>query len=108
MVVSVTALTTSGKPLVAEDLHKTVEACDRVLKLDSEKKKVFDSSQNLSKTHKEKSANRASAELQRYQVFLSFVYRIRELYSAFKATSTFHSQAQLFIGLALQTITKLP
>ncbi|KAL8109872.1 hypothetical protein AgCh_025823 [Apium graveolens] len=42
MVVSVVASTTSGKPLLAEDLCKTVEACDRVLMLDSEKKKVLD------------------------------------------------------------------
>ncbi|KAK1352963.1 Pre-mRNA processing ribonucleoprotein binding region-containing protein [Heracleum sosnowskyi] len=42
MVVSVTASTTSGKPLPAEDLHKTVEACDRVIALDSEKKRVLD------------------------------------------------------------------
>lgn len=42
MVVSVTASTTSGKPLLAEDLQKTVEACDRALTLDSAKKKVLD------------------------------------------------------------------
>ncbi|KAK1370373.1 hypothetical protein POM88_036465 [Heracleum sosnowskyi] len=42
MVVSVTASTTSGKPLLAEDLHETVEACDRALTLDSAKKMVLD------------------------------------------------------------------
>ncbi|XP_017217849.1 U4/U6 small nuclear ribonucleoprotein Prp31 homolog [Daucus carota subsp. sativus] len=42
MVVSLTASTTSGKPLVAEDLHKTVEACDMAITLDSAKKKVLD------------------------------------------------------------------
>ncbi|PHT92772.1 hypothetical protein T459_00654 [Capsicum annuum] len=39
MVVSVTASTTSGKPLPEDVLQKTVEACDRALALDSAKKK---------------------------------------------------------------------
>ncbi|KAK4788730.1 hypothetical protein SAY86_020049 [Trapa natans] len=42
MVVSVTASTTSGKPLPEDVLNKTVEACDRALVLDSSKKKVLD------------------------------------------------------------------
>ncbi|XP_031402145.1 U4/U6 small nuclear ribonucleoprotein Prp31 homolog isoform X1 [Punica granatum] len=42
MVVSVTASTTSGKPLPEEVLNKTIEACDRALVLDSAKKKVLD------------------------------------------------------------------
>ncbi|XP_063939079.1 U4/U6 small nuclear ribonucleoprotein Prp31 homolog [Daucus carota subsp. sativus] len=42
MAVSITASTTRGKPLDAEDLGKIVEACDRVLALDSEKNKVLD------------------------------------------------------------------
>ena len=42
MVVSVTASTTSGKPLPEDVLEKTVEACDRALALDSAKKKVLD------------------------------------------------------------------
>lgn len=42
MVVSVTASTTSGKPLPAENLKKTMEACDRALALDMAKKKVLD------------------------------------------------------------------
>lgn len=42
MVVSVTASTTSGKPLPEEVLNKTIEACDRALALDSAKKKVLD------------------------------------------------------------------
>ncbi|KAH7515735.1 hypothetical protein FEM48_Zijuj10G0057900 [Ziziphus jujuba var. spinosa] len=42
MVVSVTASTTSGKPLPDEILQKTVDACDRALSLDSAKKKVLD------------------------------------------------------------------
>ncbi|KAL8123232.1 hypothetical protein AgCh_011267 [Apium graveolens] len=42
MVVSVVASTTSGKPLVAEDMRKTGEACDRAIALDLEKKKVLD------------------------------------------------------------------
>ncbi|BBH03077.1 pre-mRNA processing ribonucleoprotein binding region-containing protein [Prunus dulcis] len=42
MVVSVTASTTSGKPLPEEVLTKTNEACDRALALDSAKKKVLD------------------------------------------------------------------
>ncbi|KAJ6320157.1 hypothetical protein OIU78_015530 [Salix suchowensis] len=39
MVISVTASTTSGKPLPEEVLQKTIEACDRALALDSAKKK---------------------------------------------------------------------
>ncbi|OAY65833.1 U4/U6 small nuclear ribonucleoprotein Prp31 homolog [Ananas comosus] len=42
MVVSVTASTTSGKPLSEENLQKTIEACDRALALDLAKKKVLD------------------------------------------------------------------
>ncbi|KNA25411.1 hypothetical protein SOVF_006860 [Spinacia oleracea] len=42
MVVSVTASTTSGKPLPEEVLQKTVEACDRAIELDSARKKVLD------------------------------------------------------------------
>ncbi|KAJ6328840.1 hypothetical protein OIU77_010512 [Salix suchowensis] len=42
MVISVTASTTSGKPLPEEVLQKTIEACDRALALDSAKKKVLD------------------------------------------------------------------
>lgn len=42
MVVSVTASTTTGKPLPEEVLQKTTEACDRALALDSAKKKVLD------------------------------------------------------------------
>lgn len=42
MVVSVTASTTSGKPLPEENLKKTIDACDRALALDSAKKKVLD------------------------------------------------------------------
>ncbi|KAA8529556.1 hypothetical protein F0562_033645 [Nyssa sinensis] len=42
MVVSVTASTTSGKPLPEEVLQKTIDACDRGLALDSAKKKVLD------------------------------------------------------------------
>lgn len=42
MVVSVTASTTSGKPLPEENLKKTIDACDRALELDSSKKKVLD------------------------------------------------------------------
>ncbi|KAL8136051.1 hypothetical protein AgCh_010594 [Apium graveolens] len=42
MVVSITASTTSGKPLLDEDLVKTIEACDRALTLDSDKTKVLD------------------------------------------------------------------
>lgn len=41
MVVSVTASTTSGKPLPEEILQKTIDACDRALALDSAKKKVL-------------------------------------------------------------------
>ncbi|XP_074268165.1 U4/U6 small nuclear ribonucleoprotein Prp31 homolog [Silene latifolia] len=41
MAVSVTASTTRGKPLPEEVLQKTVEACDRVLDLDSTRKKVL-------------------------------------------------------------------
>ncbi|XP_062159457.1 U4/U6 small nuclear ribonucleoprotein Prp31 homolog [Alnus glutinosa] len=42
MVVSVTASTTSGKPLPEEILNKTIDACDRALALDAAKKKVLD------------------------------------------------------------------
>jgi len=42
MVVSVTASTTTGKPLPEQVLSKTIEACDRALALDSAKKKVLD------------------------------------------------------------------
>ncbi|MCD7469256.1 U4/U6 small nuclear ribonucleoprotein Prp31 [Datura stramonium] len=42
MVVSVTASTTSGKPLPEHALQRTLEACDRTLDLDSAKKKVLD------------------------------------------------------------------
>ncbi|GJN02109.1 hypothetical protein PR202_ga19431 [Eleusine coracana subsp. coracana] len=42
MVVSVTASTTTGKPLSEENLEKTIEACDRALTLDAAKKKVLD------------------------------------------------------------------
>ena len=42
MVVSVTASTTSGKPLSEDNLEKTIEACDRALTLDAAKKKVLD------------------------------------------------------------------
>lgn len=42
MVVSVTASTTSGKPLPEENLKKTINACDRALDLDLAKKKVLD------------------------------------------------------------------
>lgn len=42
MVVSVTASTTSGKPLSEENLQKTLDACDRALALDVAKKKVLD------------------------------------------------------------------
>jgi U4/U6 small nuclear ribonucleoprotein PRP31 len=42
MVVSVTASTTSGKPLSEENLQKTLDACDRALALDAAKKKVLD------------------------------------------------------------------
>ncbi|KAK4488841.1 hypothetical protein RD792_004631 [Penstemon davidsonii] len=42
MVVSVTASTTSGKPLPEDVLQKTIDACDRALALDSAKKKVLD------------------------------------------------------------------
>ncbi|GBG90601.1 hypothetical protein CBR_g50945 [Chara braunii] len=41
MVVSVTASTTSGKPLSEENLKKTVDACDRALALDGAKTKVL-------------------------------------------------------------------
>ncbi|KAF3431294.1 hypothetical protein FNV43_RR26025 [Rhamnella rubrinervis] len=41
MVVSVTASTTSGKPLPEEILQKAIEACDRALSLDTSKKKVL-------------------------------------------------------------------
>ncbi|XP_031492497.1 U4/U6 small nuclear ribonucleoprotein Prp31 homolog [Nymphaea colorata] len=42
MVVSVTASTTSGKPLPEENLKKTIDACDRALTLDTARKKVLD------------------------------------------------------------------
>ncbi|KAJ7300318.1 hypothetical protein O6H91_Y540500 [Diphasiastrum complanatum] len=42
MVVSVTASTTSGKPLSEENLQKTIDACDRALALDEAKRKVLD------------------------------------------------------------------
>ncbi|CAL1385134.1 unnamed protein product [Linum trigynum] len=42
MVVSVTASTTSGKPLPEDVLQETIEACDRALALDSAKKEVLD------------------------------------------------------------------
>lgn len=42
MVVSVTASTTSGKPLPEDVLQKTVEACDRAIELDSARKNVLD------------------------------------------------------------------
>ncbi|XP_074304556.1 U4/U6 small nuclear ribonucleoprotein Prp31 homolog [Silene latifolia] len=42
MVVSITASTTSGKPLPDDVLHKTLEACDRALDLDSARKKLVD------------------------------------------------------------------
>ncbi|KAL2642400.1 hypothetical protein R1flu_009987 [Riccia fluitans] len=42
MVVSVTASTTSGKPLSEENLQKTLDACDRALALDEAKKKVLE------------------------------------------------------------------
>ncbi|KAL6567825.1 hypothetical protein OROGR_001493 [Orobanche gracilis] len=41
MVVSVTASTTSGKPLPEDILEKAVDACDRALALDSAKKKII-------------------------------------------------------------------
>lgn len=42
MVVSVTASTTSGKPLPEDVLQKTIEACDRAIELDSAMKNVLD------------------------------------------------------------------
>lgn len=42
MVVSITASTTSGKPITEEVLEKTIDACDCALALDSSKKKVLD------------------------------------------------------------------
>ncbi|KMT07279.1 hypothetical protein BVRB_6g149090 [Beta vulgaris subsp. vulgaris] len=42
MVVSVTASTTSGKPLPEDVLQKTIEACDRAIELDSARKNVLD------------------------------------------------------------------
>eukprot|EP00249_Psilotum_nudum_P017496 c26351_g1_i3 orf=582-2063(-) len=42
MVVSVTASTTTGKPLSEENLQKTLDACDRALALDEAKKKVLE------------------------------------------------------------------
>ncbi|KAL7083573.1 hypothetical protein ACP275_14G172700 [Erythranthe tilingii] len=41
MVVSVTASTTCGKPLPEHVLHKTIDACDRALSLDSARGKVL-------------------------------------------------------------------
>ena len=40
MVVSVTATTTSGRPLSEDNLKKTLQACDLALKLDADKKMV--------------------------------------------------------------------
>ncbi|KAF3656568.1 putative glucose-6-phosphate 1-dehydrogenase, cytoplasmic isoform isoform X1 [Capsicum annuum] len=42
MVVTVTASTTNGKPLPERVLERTLEECDRILDLDSSKKKVVD------------------------------------------------------------------
>nr|XP_033512832.1 U4/U6 small nuclear ribonucleoprotein Prp31 homolog [Nicotiana tomentosiformis] len=42
MTISLTASTTSGKPLPEDVLHETLEACDRALALDSAKKKLVD------------------------------------------------------------------
>ena len=42
MVVSITASTTSGKPLLEQDLADTIHACDYVLALDSSKKRALD------------------------------------------------------------------
>ncbi|XP_071692691.1 U4/U6 small nuclear ribonucleoprotein Prp31 homolog [Rutidosis leptorrhynchoides] len=42
MVISVTASTTSGKPLPEDVFEKTIEGCDRALTLDESKKKVVD------------------------------------------------------------------
>lgn len=42
MVISITASTTAGKPLPDEVLRETIHACDRVLALDSSKKKLLD------------------------------------------------------------------
>lgn len=42
MVVSVTASTTTGKPLSEENLQKTLDACERALALDDAKKKVLE------------------------------------------------------------------
>ncbi|XP_071691001.1 U4/U6 small nuclear ribonucleoprotein Prp31 homolog [Rutidosis leptorrhynchoides] len=42
MVISVTASTTSGKPLPEDVLAKTIEGCDRALMLDESKKKVLE------------------------------------------------------------------
>uniref|UniRef100_A0A0E0KTP8 Nop domain-containing protein n=2 Tax=Oryza punctata TaxID=4537 RepID=A0A0E0KTP8_ORYPU len=42
MVISVTASTTSGKPLSEDNLVKTIEACERALTLDAAKKKVLE------------------------------------------------------------------
>ncbi|KAH7849090.1 hypothetical protein Vadar_012850 [Vaccinium darrowii] len=41
MVVSITASTTSGKPLLERVLQKTIDACDHALALDSSRKKVL-------------------------------------------------------------------
>lgn len=40
MVVTVTASTTSGKPLSPEEWRKTEEACDMALELDAARRKV--------------------------------------------------------------------
>ncbi|KAH9324645.1 hypothetical protein KI387_004823, partial [Taxus chinensis] len=42
MVVSITASTTSGKPLSEENLQKTLDACDRALNLDEARKMVLE------------------------------------------------------------------
>jgi len=42
MVVSVTASTTSGKPLPEDTLQKTINACDHALSLDSSRRKVLE------------------------------------------------------------------
>ena len=40
MVITVTATTTSGRPLAAEELAKVMDACDMAIQLDECKKKV--------------------------------------------------------------------
>lgn len=42
MVVSVTASTTTGKPLSEENLERVIDACDRALALDDAKKKMLE------------------------------------------------------------------